>query len=72
LYRGLNMFSVLTTEHERPLYMSGIGVCWGLGTILGPVIGGAFAGSSATWRWVGISARPEIRWHINRRAGILY
>lgn len=32
--------------------MALLGVCWGIGTILGPVIGGAFAGSSATWRWV--------------------
>ena len=24
---------------------------WGLGAVLGPVIGGAFAVSSATWRW---------------------
>lgn len=27
------------------------GLTWGAGTILGPVIGGAFADSSATWRW---------------------
>ncbi len=26
-------------------------MAWSLGTILGPVIGGAFADSSATWRW---------------------
>jgi MFS family permease len=24
---------------------------WGIGCILGPVIGGSFADSSATWRW---------------------
>ena len=24
---------------------------WGLGTVLGPVIGGAFTDSSAGWRW---------------------
>ncbi|KAL7937736.1 major facilitator superfamily domain-containing protein [Trichoderma chlorosporum] len=48
---GLNILSSLTTERERPMYMSGTGVSWGLGTILGPVIGGAFASSSATWRW---------------------
>lgn len=50
--RALNILTGLTTEHERPVYLSLIGVCWGVGTILGPVIGGAFAGSSATWRWV--------------------
>jgi MFS family permease len=27
------------------------GVSWGAGFILGPVIGGAFAQSKATWRW---------------------
>lgn len=24
---------------------------WGVGTVLGPIIGGAFAGSMAGWRW---------------------
>ena len=28
-----------------------VGLAWGTGAILGPVIAGAFAGSSATWRW---------------------
>lgn len=27
------------------------GAMWGLGTVLGPVIGGAFTDSSAGWRW---------------------
>jgi len=55
--RALNILTGLTTEHERPVYMSLLGVCWGVGTILGPVIGGAFAGGSATWRWVSVLAR---------------
>ncbi|KAK4235958.1 mfs drug efflux transporter [Achaetomium macrosporum] len=36
---------------ERPLYISLITPVWGLGTVLGPIVGGAFADSSATWRW---------------------
>ncbi|ORX96462.1 putative multidrug resistance protein B [Clohesyomyces aquaticus] len=52
LYLGmLNLIAINTLENERPAYMGGTGVVWGAGTILGPVIGGAFADSSATWRW---------------------
>lgn len=31
---------------------------WGVGTVLGPIVGGAFTESSATWRWVSISKFP--------------
>ena len=65
----LTYIAVSTTMKERPMYMSGIAVLWGLGSVLGPVVpcacpaaardslttaqvGGAFATSSATWRWV--------------------
>ncbi|KAJ6032164.1 hypothetical protein N7540_002896 [Penicillium herquei] len=48
---GLNLTAVLTTLEERPIYMAINGMVWGIGTILGPVIGGAFVQSSATWRW---------------------
>ncbi|KAL2132711.1 hypothetical protein VTI74DRAFT_3449 [Chaetomium olivicolor] len=48
---GLNYVAVLTTDHERPLYLAGIYCIWGVGCVLGPVLGGAFAQSSATWRW---------------------
>ncbi|QIW99712.1 hypothetical protein AMS68_005230 [Peltaster fructicola] len=52
LYLGLlNLIAVNTLEKERPAYMGVTGVVWGTGTILGPVVGGAFADSSATWRW---------------------
>ncbi|KAF2627239.1 putative efflux pump antibiotic resistance protein [Macroventuria anomochaeta] len=47
----LNYISLCTTEQERGRYISGIGVVWGSGAVLGPVVGGAFATSSATWRW---------------------
>ncbi|KAF2853351.1 MFS general substrate transporter [Plenodomus tracheiphilus IPT5] len=52
IYLGsLQYFTVLTVEKERGFYMSMIGVFWGLGAVLGPVIGGAFSESAATWRW---------------------
>ncbi|EGC45406.1 MFS drug efflux transporter [Histoplasma capsulatum var. duboisii H88] len=48
---GLNYFSAMTTRHERAVYISGIGFVWGFGAILGPVVGGGFSDSAATWRW---------------------
>lgn len=52
IYLGsLQYFAIMTTEKERGLYMSLIAMFWGLGAVLGPVIGGAFSVSSATWRW---------------------
>jgi len=52
IYLGsLNYFLTMTVPKERGLYMALIGFFWGVGAVLGPVIGGAFAVSSATWRW---------------------
>ncbi|KAI1132293.1 major facilitator superfamily domain-containing protein [Nemania abortiva] len=48
---GLNCFSALTTRQERGAYLTGTGFVWGVGAILGPIVGGSFADSSATWRW---------------------
>ncbi|KAI1162627.1 major facilitator superfamily domain-containing protein [Nemania serpens] len=48
---GLNHFSAMTTRRERGAYLTGTGFVWGLGAILGPIVGGSFAVSSATWRW---------------------
>jgi len=47
----LNYISIFTSLKERPIYNALIGLCWGTGCILGPIVGGAFSGSSATWRW---------------------
>ena len=64
----LTLLSLTTSIRERPNYMAFIGIseqgpnpsftcangriAWGLGTVLGPVVGGAFAeNESATWRW---------------------
>jgi hypothetical protein len=52
IYLGsLNYFLAMAATKERSFYMALIGSCWGIGAILGPVIGGAFATSPATWRW---------------------
>ncbi|KAM5471061.1 hypothetical protein MferCBS49748_002252 [Microsporum ferrugineum] len=52
MYFGvLTLLSVNTTVHERPFYIGLTAVSWGIGTVTGPAIGGAFAESSATWRW---------------------
>ncbi|MCJ1233888.1 hypothetical protein MMC14_001846 [Varicellaria rhodocarpa] len=48
---GLNHLSALCTREERGTYISGLSFCWGVGTILGPVVGGGFSLTSATWRW---------------------
>ncbi|KAI1470394.1 MFS general substrate transporter [Daldinia caldariorum] len=51
-YSGaITYISMTTTTRERPLYLSGIVATWSLGSVVGPVIGGAFAQSKATWRW---------------------
>ncbi|KAH7377139.1 major facilitator superfamily domain-containing protein [Plectosphaerella cucumerina] len=51
MYVGvMALLAAMTTVEERPAYIGSIGMTWGLGTILGPVMGGAFTDSS-TWRW---------------------
>jgi MFS family permease len=47
----MTLIAATTTMTERPMYVSLTGLSWGLGTVLGPVIGGAFAQSSVGWRW---------------------
>jgi MFS family permease len=52
IYTGsLFLISVNTNDAERPSYIGLTGAMWGLGTVLGPVIGGAFTDSGAGWRW---------------------
>ena len=52
MYIGVMTFiGSLTTTQEKPIYISLGGIVWGLGTVLGPVIGAAFTSSAATWRW---------------------
>ncbi len=50
IYFGiLTLLSVNTTDNERPAYLSLVGFVWGLGTVLGPVVGGGF--DKFNWRW---------------------
>ncbi|KAK0614929.1 major facilitator superfamily domain-containing protein [Bombardia bombarda] len=52
MYLGtLNLFTTLCTTKELPFYMGMIGFVYGGGCILGPLVGGAFTDSPATWRW---------------------
>lgn len=52
LYVGVfTLVAATTTMAERPLYVSGTGLTWGLGTVLGPVVGGALEQSPVGWRW---------------------
>lgn len=50
MYFGmLALLSIHTTPRERPQYLSYTGFVWGLGTVLGPVVGGGFV--LWDWRW---------------------
>lgn len=52
LYVGvMTLLAVTTTIPERPVYVSMTGFTWGLGIVLGPIIGGAFVRSEVGWRW---------------------
>ncbi|KAK0635857.1 major facilitator superfamily transporter [Bombardia bombarda] len=50
VYCGLMTLVALSTEdHEKPAYFSITAVVWSVGTVLGPVVGGAF--ERFNWRW---------------------
>ncbi|KAK3314412.1 major facilitator superfamily domain-containing protein [Apodospora peruviana] len=52
MYLGtINLFISLCSAKEQPFYLSLIGFVYGGGCILGPLVGGAFTDSDATWRW---------------------
>ena len=52
MYTGvMTLLSTLTTESERPAYLGATGLTWGVGVVLGPLVGGGFAISAGTWRW---------------------
>jgi MFS family permease len=52
LYNGLmTNIALTTTMAERPVYNSMTGFFWGIGIVLGPVVGGALNESAGGWRW---------------------
>ena len=52
MYLGqLNIWTLNVRIERRALYLSGGGVIWGIGCIVGPLVGGAFADSRVGWRW---------------------
>jgi len=53
IYIGvLEIIASTTTDKERPTYVGLAGAMWGLASVLGPVLGGAFVASAGGWRWV--------------------
>jgi MFS family permease len=64
MYMGaLQYVVVFCTPAEAMIYQALTGLCWGVGTIVGPLIGGAFSDSSATWRWVRSNLRARDQWN---------
>ncbi|KAJ3486820.1 hypothetical protein NLG97_g6540 [Lecanicillium saksenae] len=52
MYLGtINLMASLTTPTESALYFALEAFVYGAGCILGPIVGGLLADSSATWRW---------------------
>ncbi|KAF1348563.1 major facilitator superfamily domain-containing protein [Delphinella strobiligena] len=50
MYFGIvTLLSMYTNDKERPAYLSLVGFVWGVGTVLGPVVGGGF--DRFDWRW---------------------
>lgn len=47
---ALNIMAHITPIHRRPLFVSLIGAVYGFASVIGPIIGGAFA-ERVTWRW---------------------
>ncbi|KAJ5999309.1 hypothetical protein N7451_007119 [Penicillium sp. IBT 35674x] len=52
MYLGCITYLVMIhNPREGPHYIGLVGFVWGIGTVLGLIVGGAFADSAAGWRW---------------------
>lgn len=49
---NLNLLTMMTRPKEQSFYMGLVGLVYGTGCILGPIVGGTLSDSAATWRWV--------------------
>ncbi|TGO17824.1 hypothetical protein BTUL_0014g00180 [Botrytis tulipae] len=62
MYLGaLTLISVNTSPKETTEYMGYLALVWGFGSVIGPLIGGAFTDSSATWRWGDSALRAGVK-----------
>ncbi|KAL8794639.1 MAG: hypothetical protein Q9195_002835 [Heterodermia aff. obscurata] len=52
VYLGtLNLVTLMNNSKQQPFYVGMTGFVYGSGCILGPIVGGSLADSTATWRW---------------------
>ncbi|KAL9023888.1 MAG: hypothetical protein Q9196_006899 [Gyalolechia fulgens] len=45
------IITAMTSAQDRGRYFGYIGFVWGLGVVIGPAVGGAFAVTAGGWRW---------------------
>ncbi|KAF2421041.1 MFS multidrug transporter [Tothia fuscella] len=48
---AINIMINTVPLHKRPLYQGLFGACFAVASVAGPLMGGAFTDSKATWRW---------------------